>query len=257
MRTSHRFLLKPARLSALLLALCAALALGVSEVDAKKGGKPGGGGGKPGGGGGGGAQVIGVPGATTPERYHLSELNLSGDLEVVGPVVMVVDNDISLGNHTIQITGDGSMELYVGGNVSVGGNPDSGFNNTNVPSKLIVYGTHPHKNDNESPDYTISLNGNGAFTGVLYAPNADYRKNGGGNAGESKGSVVAMDITFNGSPGPFHFDEALEDLVAPFGGYTLSTYRLKQPGDLAPSDGAVEVLGRSDYESLFASLFDE
>jgi len=218
------------------------------------GGPPGGGGGPPGGGGSGAVQ-IGVPGSKTPERYHLSSLNRPGNIEVIGPVVMVVDGDISLGNDTLTITGDGSLELYFGGNISVGGKPGSGFNNSNVPSKLLVFGTHPDTGDSSSPNYSVSLNGNGAFTGVLYAPEVEYVKNGGGGFGYSQGSVVAKDVRFNGSPGPFHYDEALEEISGPFGGYSLTKYELKHAGDLSPSDSARLVVGDTDYESLFDSLF--
>jgi hypothetical protein len=62
-------------------------------------------------------------------------------------------------------------------------------------------------------------------------------------------------VRFNGSPGPFHFDEALEDLDLGFGGYSLNNYELKANGDLAASDKGEVVFGSSDYESLFKQLF--
>jgi len=125
---------------------------------------------------------------------------------------------------------------------------------------MQLYGTHPDTGKDEPPSYTVSLNGNGAFTGLLYAPEVDYRKNGGGGFGFSQGSVVAKDITFNGSPGPFHYDEALENFSGPFESlsntFTLSNYELLKAGKFTPSAGAEAVIGNVDYDALFDSLFD-
>jgi len=90
---------------------------------------------------------------------------------------------------------------------------------------------------------------------VVYAPNAEYLTNGGGNAGRTSGSVVALEVRFNGSPGPFHFDEALEDLDLGFGGYSLRSYQLKPNGDLTPSDSHQAVFETKNYADLFKQLF--
>jgi hypothetical protein len=210
-------------------------------------------------GGGGSSNTIGsADGSVT--YYHLESLDLKKSYDVIGPVVMVVDKDISLGNQTIDIVGDGSLQLYFGGNISVGGKPGSGFNNSGVPSKMQLYGTHPMQDVDEDPSHTVSLNGNGAFTGVLYAPEVSYRKNGGGGKGYSQGSVVAKDITFNGSPGPFHYDEALRNFSGPFttisSRFILSNYELLKAGDFAPSPAAESAFGDLDYDALFTALFE-
>jgi len=227
--------------------------------DSGGGGPPGGGppGGGPPGGGGGGNTLGSADGEVT--YYHLNSLNLSKSYDVIGPVVMVVDRDIDLGNQTIDIVGNGSLQLYFGGNISVGGKPGSGFNNSDVPAKMQLYGTHPKTADDEEPEYTVSLNGNGAFTGVLYAPEVSYRKNGGGGKGFSQGSVVTKDVTFNGSPGPFHYDEALKNFSGPFESssntFSLANYELLKAGNFAPSAAAQTVIGNVDYDALFDSLF--
>ena len=239
-----------------LLVLCASLPISVTELDAKKGkgGGNSGGGGNPGGGGNSGGSTIGDASGATTARYHLSSWNVRGNYTIVGPTVMVVDGDVNIGNNTVTIAPTGSLTLYVGGNMKANGR--GSINNLGVPSQLMVFGTHPEKLPSESPDYSLTLSGNGALTGIVYAPNAQYRTNGGGNAGQTSGSVVALDVRFNGSPGPFHYDVALRDLDLPFGGYALSNYELRPAGDLAPSSSARTVLGNSDYDSLFTSLFD-
>lgn len=200
-----------------------------------------------------GGNQIGDPSGARITKYHLSSWNVRGDYEIVGPTVMVIDEDLDIGNNTITITPTGSLELYVGGKINANGK--GAINNTGVPSQLLVLGTHPTKQASESPDYSWTLSGNGAFTGVVYAPNAEYRTNGGGNAGHTSGSVVALDVRFNGSPGPFHFDEALEDLDLGLGGYKLNNYELKANGDLTASEDGELVFGSSDYASLFKQLF--
>ncbi len=239
---------------ALALALSLPLTLVVSSSYANgNSGSHGNSGGNSGGGSSSGTQIGDATGLTTA-KYHLSSWNVSGDIEVVGPVIMVIDGDFDIGNHTVTISNGGSLELYVGGNITVSGN--GGINNTDVPSKLMVFGTHPAKTAGETPDYSWTLSGNGYLSGVVYAPNAEYLTNGGGSGGATLGSVVALDIRFNGSPGPFHFDEALEDLDTPFKGYSLSSYKLLKTGELTPSDSAQQVVGDSDYDALFSRLFD-
>lgn len=237
-------------------AACVTLPLSLQEVEAKKPadtGKPDTGGGKPDTGGGGGDTKIGDATGSKVTKYHLSSWTLGGDYEVVGPTIMVIDGDFDIGNNIITIKPTGSLELFVGGNITASGK--GAINNTGVPSQLIVKGTHPEKQPTDSPDFSWTLSGNGALTGVVYAPNAEYRTNGGGNAGHTSGSVVALDVRFNGSPGPFHFDEALKELDLGLGGYSLGTYELRANGDVSASKEAETVFGSSDYEALFNQLF--
>ncbi|HKK18945.1 MAG TPA: hypothetical protein VJ952_09730 [Opitutales bacterium] len=241
-----------------IIALCMSMPMTLSTfstLEAKKKDKGGGnsGGGNSGGGNSGGGSKIGDASGTTVTKFHLSSWRVRGDYEIVGPTIMVIDGDLNIGNNTITIASTGSLELYVGGDIDANGR--GSINNTGVPSQLIVLGTHPTKQPTESPDYSWTLSGNGALTGVVYAPNAEYRTNGGGNAGQTSGSVVALDVRFNGSPGPFHFDEALEDLDLGLGNYSLSTYELKPNGNSTASEKGEAVFGSTDYKSLFEQLF--
>src|SRR5690606_1488851 len=56
---------------------------------------------------------------------------------------------------------------------------------------------------------SISLSGNAAFTGTIYAPNADVALNGGGNnTYDCVGAIVCNTADFNGHF-KFHYDEKL------------------------------------------------
>lgn len=233
-----------------------------SELEAKKkdktppgqsdkGGSSGGSSGSSGSNGGGkkGGQVIGVAGASTPERYYFAnDVGVSGTMSIVGPVVIVADGDFNIGNNTVTIEPGGSLELYVEGDITVNGK--GGFNNTNVPASLIVYGTA-----DEQTGQAIVLSGNGYLSAVLYAPNALYRTNGGGNKGATLGSVVAKDIRFNGSPGPFHYDESLADLMVN-AGMRVTQYRSLEPGDKTPSSAGRTLIGNNNYDALFSQVFN-
>lgn len=239
--------MKPTHLICFLTA-CLSLTLSLSTLEAKKPEKPG----KPGKPGNS-ATTIGDATGNSIAQYHLSSWDVRGDYKIIGPTVIVIDGDFDIGNNNIEITPTGSLELYIGGNITANGN--GAINNTGVPSQLVVLGTHPEKKPTEEPDHTLTLSGNGALTGVVYAPDSQYRTNGGGNAGQTSGSVVALDVRFNGSPGPFHFDEALEDLDLGLGGYKLNNYELKANGDLAASEDGELLFDSSDYASLFKQLF--
>jgi len=56
---------------------------------------------------------------------------------------------------------------------------------------------------------SISMGGNSAFTGVIYAPNAILNLNGGGNGSNADlcGAIIAKQVKVNGHY-TFHFDEA-------------------------------------------------
>ena len=167
---------------------------------------------------------------------------------------MVIDGDISIGNRTITINEHGSLEIYVGGDIKITGN--GGFNNTNLPDRLVIYGTHDQITEGTNNVPSISVSGNGAFSGILYAPNANFVSNGGGNGGYSFGAIIANQITFNGSPGDFSYYEPIADMDFSFGGYSLAQYKLKANGDNTPCANAQSVIGDTDYDTIFEQLFD-
>ena len=103
------------------------------------------------------------------------------------------------GQSQITILPGASLKIYVTGNASLSGN---GVMNLNQDaSKYSIYGL---------PSCTsISLSGNAAFTGTIYAPGADLSLNGGGNnVYDCVGAVVVNNAYFHGHFN-FHYDERL------------------------------------------------
>ncbi|MFP4540489.1 MAG: hypothetical protein ACLFR7_02570 [Opitutales bacterium] len=149
--------------------------------------------------------IIGSSAAEAPTVYHFkSNLTLEDDLVVAGPVVMKVDGDLNLNNHTITINADASIHVYAGANVNV--SSDSRFINRGRPTQLRLYGMARQGQQ----DFVVT--GDGGFEGVIYAPNAHVMLNGdSANAGYF-GAFVAKRITFNGSTTRVHFDESLKDV---------------------------------------------
>ncbi|MFN3407619.1 MAG: hypothetical protein ACK45B_01380 [Limisphaerales bacterium] len=143
----------------------------------------------------------GNPVTSAPRRYYLN--SLSGSLLVRGNVQLVVGGNIALtGQDVIELASDGQMEMWVGGSdVKIAGN--GVINRSGYAQNFLLWAT-----DNVR---SFSLNGNGEFTGVLVAPNAAIRLNGGGAAYEDFiGAVIGDTITLNGHF-KFHYDEALKN----------------------------------------------
>jgi len=150
----------------------------------------------------------GIPIYTTNHYDHVIQngdyyaTSLSGTTYVVGSARLVLPNGLNMSGHDqITVGQGGSIKVYSGGtDLTVGGN--GVMNNTGFAGNFIVYGT---------PTVTsVDLNGNGAFIGVLVAPNARVRMNGSGTSivQDFTGSLMVNSVTMNGHFN-FHYDEAL------------------------------------------------
>ncbi len=131
--------------------------------------------------------------------------SLSGQTIVTGNATLVMPNGLGMsGNDTITIQSGASLTLYCGGtSFSIGGN--GVVNQAGLAASFIVFCT-PSVTD-------FSLNGNEAFTGVLVAPNANARMNGGGNDTQDFcGSLFVNSVTMNGHFN-FHYDQALSRMA--------------------------------------------
>jgi len=125
----------------------------------------------------------------------------SGKTIVTGKARLVLANGLNMsGNDQFIIAPGGSLEIYAAGNsITIGGN--GVLNPSGFAGNFIVYCT-PSVTD-------FTLNGNGEFTGVLIAPYADIKMNGGGNAAEDFiGCLMVNSVRMNGHF-KFHYDEAL------------------------------------------------
>jgi hypothetical protein len=131
--------------------------------------------------------------------YYASAI--SGTVYVHGKARLVLPNGLSMsGSDSFIIGPNGSVQVYAAGtSVTVGGN--GVINPSGFAGNFILYCT------DSVTDFT--LNGNGEFTGVLVAPNAEIKMNGGGNSDEDFiGSLMVRTVRMNGHF-KFHYDEAL------------------------------------------------
>jgi hypothetical protein len=139
---------------------------------------------------------------TDSGNYQLSSLSMSGNSEflVKGDTVLYINGSWSMnGNSQITILPGASLKVYVSGSVSLAGNGI--MNMSQNATKFILYGLPSSK--------TMSLSGNAAFTGIIYAPNANLSLNGSGSTiYDVVGAVVANSAEFNGNF-QFHYDEML------------------------------------------------
>jgi hypothetical protein len=170
-------------------------------------------------------------GGTAPDGLIYDNLLTSGNYQVAnltGSVyvgqsntVLYVTSSISIGTGggatksgysppVIHIAPGGSLTVYMAGaSTTISGN---GLVNDSAQAKNFAYYGLPSNT-------SISITGNGAFYGTIYAPQADFTLKGGGKStledftGASITKTTTMGGTFN-----FHYDESLIHLTT-LGGY--------------------------------------
>lgn len=129
---------------------------------------------------------------------------LGGNSIITCPSRLVLPNGLDMsGSDTITVAPGGSIAVYSGGtDLTVNGN--GVINQSGYAANFIVYAADTVT----SMDYKVS--GNGAFTGVLIAPNAQATMNGGGNSdtNDFNGAIMVDSVKMNGHF-QFHYDEAL------------------------------------------------
>jgi hypothetical protein len=153
--------------------------------------------------------------AASPARYKISgsgNLNLSGSstLTITAPASgegyaeIWVPGDLTLtGNAAIVMPAHVHATFYVDGTVKAAGN---GIQNTSqAPVNLTLYGNH-----DPAANQSITVDGNGQWAGVIYAPNSTVSVKGGGSSGDMWGSITGDTIYFTGGTS-LHYDAALGD----------------------------------------------
>jgi hypothetical protein len=150
-------------------------------------------------------------------KYAASALN--GQSIVLGPnVTLVLPNGLSGAENITWNYNDNNnpgLTVYSGGSsVSISGNQY--INPCGFAGSLIVYC---------APTVTsFTLNGNGQFTGVLVAPNANLAMHGGGNSDEDFcGSLMVNSVGMNGHF-HFHWDEALGHMASANSRYLINSW---------------------------------
>jgi Tfp pilus assembly protein PilX len=161
--------------------------------------------------------------------YDVPSISLNGNasnkITVSGKVVLRVTNTVGTvlnlgGNASLTLDTNAALEVYTAGNVDLGGNGVINGGTTaatmNQPINFQLWGTKA--TSALGTPQSINIHGNGAFSGIIYAPFASLSLDGGGNSGGLWGSAVAKTISVVGNQN-FHYDESLANYGSnnPFG----------------------------------------
>lgn len=141
-------------------------------------------------------------GATGPYTNYYTATDLSGTTYVTGSnVVLALPNGLNMsGGDTFTVGRGGNIVVYSGGtSCTIGGN--GVLNQAGYAADFLLYA---------APSVmSLNVSGNGGFSGVLVAPNANASINGGGSSlTHFYGSLMVNSLTLNGSVF-FHYDESL------------------------------------------------
>ncbi len=150
------------------------------------------------------SESIGTTGQTTV--LQMNKLTVEGDatLTIKGDVTIFLPPS---GTETIKVAGSGkilledgaTLSIYTPGNITVSG---AGIANSGPPANVQIWSTR----NGASGTQTISLQGSGALSAVIYAPDADLTLPG---HTDFSGAAVVRTARLTGS-GAFHYDESLE-----------------------------------------------
>ena len=157
----------------------------------------------------------------TGGNYKTSTLGMSGQNKMLVTVnsVLWVTSSFSMGSQSQVVLAPGvTLKLYVGDTTGSGASANLGGSGISNPGDAMHF-QYWGMPSNTSLGYS----GNAAFTGVIYAPNANFTLGGGGNniydfVGASVTSTVSMNGHFN-----FHYDENLK-LIGPSRGYIITSW---------------------------------
>ncbi len=175
-----------------------------------------------------GGYVTNADGSTTYydqilEDGNYQTVNLSGTTYVRGQAKLLVTGGISMSGHDEIVIPEGkTLKLYMAGtSASLGGN--GVMNSDGYATNFFYYGL---------PENTsLSLSGNGAFVGTVYAPNAALTLNGGGhNKTDFVGAAITKTARLNGHFS-FHYDEALKT-YGPVRSYVITDWDEMTPDEV-------------------------
>jgi hypothetical protein len=156
-----------------------------------------------------------TPGGTnlatcTPGVYYINSISLAGNAQLtIAPCLNAAgtgpSNPPVYAPVIVNIVGQGqSTVLDLGGN---------GLSNPNFDASLIQI--------QYNGTGAINLHGNGASSGVIYAPNAPVTLSGNGTI---YGSVIGASLLANGNPVRIHYDRNLQNNLVTVGNWTMDTF---------------------------------
>jgi len=148
-------------------------------------------------------EALGATGTTTVLQMNKVTVEGAATLTIKGDVTLYLPPS---GVETLKVAGSGKIILENGatlkivtpGNIAVSG---AGIANSGAPVKVQIWST-----SNGATGQTISLEGSGALSAVLYAPDAALTLPG---HTDFSGAAVVRTARLTGS-GAFHYDESLE-----------------------------------------------
>lgn len=163
------------------------------------------------------------------DNYQLTTLN--GSVYVSGNAKLYVTTTLNM--DALVVEPGSKLNLYSGASsVSLSGN--NTLNSDGKASSFAFWGL---------PTCTsVTFSGNAGFTGTIYAPNAEFRMNGGGNnATDFVGASITRSVTLNGHFN-FHYDEALGSF-GPERGWIVKSWTEIEPSRIpratVGSDGTI------------------
>jgi len=153
-------------------------------------------------------------GVAAPGYYKLN--NFTGKVLVTGDVTVYVPYGGSMdftGQNGVTLAPGAKLKIYVGAeDAKISGN---GFVNPGSALDLQYWGLDSNT--------SVHFSGNAAYTGTIYAPNADLTLGGGGNeVYDFVGACVMRSVSMNGHF-KFHYDLALRNL-GPTKGYIVKSW---------------------------------
>ncbi len=166
-------------------------------------------------------------------NYQLS--SLSGTVYVRGRAVLYVTGSTSVGGLTIKP--GAHLDLYSNAS-SVGLAGNNTANSDGNAGNFAFWGM---------PNVTsVTLSGNAGFTGTIYAPNASFTMNGGGNnITDFIGASITKTVTMNGHFN-FHYDEALAK-YGPSRGWVVNSWNELTPASIPKA--SVDAYGHIVYSN--------
>jgi len=140
---------------------------------------------------------------TSPGTYYNYQF-FGGDLDVDSPggnVTVVVEGNFQPNSVDIDIADDYSVTVLVRESFSLGNTVNAGGDAGDL--SVIMHS-----------DGAFNGNGKFRFVGLLYAPGSDCNLNGGGGPAYNNviGGVVCEEVTVNGNPNKFVYDDSIEDM---------------------------------------------
>lgn len=167
---------------------------------------------------------------TSAHPYEISGISMTGGgkggnapvLELAGgpnpfnPVYYDID---SLSQNQGSIAVSGYVVLNVKTSFGIGGNGISNGIATSIPPECVQI-SYAGTNG-------VSINGNGAISAVINAPNADVSLGGGGSAGYMIGSIQAKNVSVQGGY-PVHYDINLSRVGGTMGVPVTTAYNRKK-----------------------------